>query len=150
MTKPLGGVRPIAVRETLYRFKSHVLCFQFHEAFTTHFSSHQFEVATKGGCETIIHGVRCTLDLHPDWVVFQLDVVNAFNSLLKGVIFQELCVTSKDITQLIPFVCAFYAFEFLLFYKHHNRESDIIVIPFAMRTHQGDPLFMLCSWQWTH
>jgi hypothetical protein len=34
--------------------------------------------------------------------------------------------------QLIPFVRAFYAFEFPLFYNHHNREGDVIVIPFAM------------------
>jgi len=67
----------------------------------------QFGVATKGGCETIIHAIRCTLDLHPDRVVFQLDMANAFNPLLRGVIFQELCVASGDITRLIPFVSAF-------------------------------------------
>jgi hypothetical protein len=27
-----------------------------------------------------------------------------------------------------------------MFYNHHNHESDVIVIPFAMGTHQGDPL----------
>jgi hypothetical protein len=48
MTKLLGGIRPIAVGETLYRFTSQALCFQFHEAFATHFSPHQFGVTTKG------------------------------------------------------------------------------------------------------
>ncbi len=42
--------------------------------------------------------------------------------------------------QLIPFVCAFYAFEFPLFYNHCNYEGDVIIILFAMGTHQGDPL----------
>jgi hypothetical protein len=45
--------------------------------------------------------------------------------------------------QFIPFVhafYAFYAFESPLFYSHHNCEGDVIVIPFAMGTHQGDPL----------
>ncbi len=42
--------------------------------------------------------------------------------------------------QLIPFVCAFYAFEFPMFYSHHNCEGDVTVIPSAMGTHQGDPL----------
>jgi hypothetical protein len=37
--------------------------------------------------------------------------------------------------QLIPFVCAFYVFEYPLFYNHYNREGDVIVIPFAMGTH---------------
>jgi hypothetical protein len=40
----------------------------------------------------------------------------------------------------MPFVHAFYAFEFPLFYNHHNRESDVTIIPSAMVTHQGDPL----------
>jgi hypothetical protein len=42
--------------------------------------------------------------------------------------------------QLIPFVHAFYAFEFPLFYSHCNRENGVIIIPFIVRTRQGDPL----------
>jgi hypothetical protein len=69
MTKPLGGIHPIVVGETLYRFTSDILCTQFCEIFATHFSPHQFRVATKGGYETIIHDIRCTLDLHLNWVI---------------------------------------------------------------------------------
>ncbi len=36
MTKPLGGVHPIIVGETVYQFTSCTLCFQFHNAFVTH------------------------------------------------------------------------------------------------------------------
>jgi hypothetical protein len=141
MTKPLGGVHHITMGETLYRFTSHFLCLQFRDAFVTHFYANQFEVAIKGGCEIIIHGIICTLDLHPNWVVLQLNVVNAFNLVLRGVIFQELRVLGGDIIQIIPFVHAFYAFEFPLFYNHHNREVDVVVvIPYAMGLHQGDPL----------
>jgi hypothetical protein len=42
--------------------------------------------------------------------------------------------------QFIPFVRAFYAFESPLFYNHHNREGDVIIIPSTMETRQGDPL----------
>jgi hypothetical protein len=66
MTKPSSGVRPIAVEETLYQFISYILCLQFHETFATHFSTHKFGVAIKGGYEAIIHDIRCTLDLHFD------------------------------------------------------------------------------------
>jgi hypothetical protein len=83
--------------ETLYRFISCVLCLQFCEAFATHFSPHQFGVVTKGGCEAIIHGIKCTLDLHPNWFVLQMDMANTFNSVSKGVIFQELRTTGGDI-----------------------------------------------------
>jgi hypothetical protein len=35
--------------------------------------------------------------LTPHWIVFQLDVANAFNSMLRHVIFQKLCVANGDI-----------------------------------------------------
>jgi hypothetical protein len=58
----------------------------------------------------------------------------------KRVIFEELHATGGDIIQFIPFVRAFYAFKSPLFYSHCNREGDVTIIPFAMGTHQGDPL----------
>jgi hypothetical protein len=140
MTKPSNGIHPIAVGETLYRFTSYVWCLQFHETFATHFSPHQFGVATKGGYETVIHDIRCTLDLHFNSVVFQLDVTNAFNLLSRKVIFQKFRATSGDIIQFIPFVSAFYAFGSFLFYNHCNCENDVIIIPSTMGIHQGDPL----------
>jgi len=136
----VGGVHPIIVGETLYQFINYTLCFQFYDAFATLISPHQFRVAIKGGCETVIHDIRCTLDLHPDWVVLQLDVANAFNSVSKGVIFQKLCVVNGDIIQFIFFVHAFNAFESFMFYSHCNCESNVIVIPFTMGIYQGDPL----------
>jgi hypothetical protein len=38
MNKPLSGIHPIIMGKTLYRFTSCFLCFQFCEAFVTHFS----------------------------------------------------------------------------------------------------------------
>jgi hypothetical protein len=67
-------------------------------------------------------------------------MANAFNLVSKGVIFQELCAIGGNIIQLIPFVHAFYAFEFPLFYSHHNHEGNVTIIPSAMGTCEGDPL----------
>jgi hypothetical protein len=67
-------------------------------------------------------------------------MVNTFNLVSRGVIFQEFHAIGGDIIQLIPFVYAFYAFESPLFNSHRNREVDVIIIPFAMGTHQGDLL----------
>ncbi len=122
------------------RFTGNTLCLQFRDNFVTHFSSRQFAVATKGGCEAIIHGIRCTLDLYLNWVVFQSNMANTFNMVSKEVIFQKLCLVAGDIMQLIPFLRAFYAFEFPLFCDHFNHEGYVIVIPFTMGTHLGDPL----------
>jgi hypothetical protein len=61
-------------------------------------------------------------------------VGNAFNSVFRKVIFEKIHVTSENIMQIIPFVHAFYAFEYPLFYNHYNCEGDVIIIPFAMGT----------------
>ncbi len=67
-------------------------------------------------------------------------MVNFFNSVSTGVIFQKLRAIGEDIIQLIPLVHGFYAFESPLFYNHRNREVDVIIIPFAMGTRQHDRL----------
>jgi hypothetical protein len=58
----------------------------------------------------------------------------------KEVIFQKIYVVGGDIMQFIPFVHAFYAFEFPLFYNHYNHEGYVIIIPFTLGTCLGDPL----------
>jgi hypothetical protein len=67
-------------------------------------------------------------------------MANVLNSMLRGVIFHELRAASGSIVQFIPFVHAFYAFEFPLIFNHHNHEGDVPIIPFAMGICQGDPL----------
>ncbi len=67
-------------------------------------------------------------------------MANGFNSVSKKVIFQEFYVACGDIIQFIPFAHALYVFEFPLFYSHYIHESDVIIIPSTMGTHQGDIL----------
>jgi len=50
-----------------------------------------------------------------------------FQFMSTRAIFQELCATSGDIIQLIPFVHAFYAFVFPLFCNHYNCEDNVII-----------------------
>lgn len=58
----------------------------------------------------------------------------------KRIIFQELCIASEDVVQLIPCVYTFYVFESPLFYNNHNHERYIIMIPsLIMVTHQVTP-----------
>jgi hypothetical protein len=60
------GVCPIVIGEVLYQLTIHALCLQFWDTFVTHFSSHQFGIAIKGGNEVVVHGIQCVLDLHQD------------------------------------------------------------------------------------
>jgi hypothetical protein len=66
--------------------------------------------------------------------------MNAFKLVSRRVIFQKLHAIGREIIQFIPFVHAFYAFESPLFYHHYSCESDVIIIPSAMGTYQGDLL----------
>jgi hypothetical protein len=45
----------------------------------------------------MVHDIRVMLDLHPYWVVLQLDVYNTFNSMSKSAIFQELWSSSNSL-----------------------------------------------------
>jgi len=65
-------------------------------------------------------------------------MANVFNSMSKRVIFHKLHATNGNIIRLIPFVCAFYAFESHMFYNHHNHEGSVTVIPSTMGICQGD------------
>jgi hypothetical protein len=71
------------------------------QQFCNTFLPHQFGAAIKGNYEIVIHNIKCTLDLHPNWIAFQLDVANAFNSLSRRVIFQELHAVDENIIQVI-------------------------------------------------
>jgi hypothetical protein len=58
----------------------------------------------------------------------------------RRVIFKKLHTTSDDIVQLFFLVCAFYAFEYLMFYNHHNHDDNVTIIPSTMGTRQNDSL----------
>jgi hypothetical protein len=80
------------------------------------------------------------LDLNPNWVVLQLDIVFMLSiRCQKGSYFKNF-VQQMRTSSTYPFVYAFYAFESPLFYNHYNHDGNVIVIPFAMRTYLGDPL----------
>jgi hypothetical protein len=38
----------------------------------------------------LVHGIRANLDAHPNWVVLEVDIVNAFNAISRKAIFQKL------------------------------------------------------------
>jgi len=37
-------------------------------------------MAIKGECEVIVHGIWAALDVHPNWMVLQVDVANVMCS----------------------------------------------------------------------
>jgi hypothetical protein len=70
--------RYVAKLESFVSISCPPLVLQFKDTFIEYFSPHQFGVTTLGGCKTMVHGVKATLNLYPKWVVLQMDVRNAF------------------------------------------------------------------------
>jgi len=66
----------------------------------------------KGRCEVVVHIIRVALNVHPDWVVLQVDVVNIFNSILHKAIFQKLRAARGQLSLFFLFVHFFYALVF--------------------------------------
>jgi len=114
--------------------------FSIPQHFYNTFSPHQFRVATKGSYEIIIHGIMCTLYLHPQLGWFPIRCGKRLQFGVKRGHISKKYVVGGNIIQFIPFVCPFYAFEYPLFCSHHNHESDVIIIPSTMVIHQGDIL----------
>jgi hypothetical protein len=56
---------------------------------TEFFEPLQFGLS-KGGLESITYITKQALLEHPNWVLLRLDLVNAFNSILRKTIFEEV------------------------------------------------------------
>jgi hypothetical protein len=52
-------------------------------------------VVVKGECEDVVHGIQTIINIHLDWVVFHVDIMNAFHSISRTTIFQELLVAGS-------------------------------------------------------
>jgi hypothetical protein len=105
----------------------------------------------------MVYGIQIVLNIHPDWVVLQMDVENAFNTISKKVIFEKLCVVGGQLFQLFLFVQSFYAQWVPLFFNHHSHMGDLLVIHYLEGTCQGVlfvgpflcwPIFMHCNILW--
>jgi len=69
-----------------------------------HLLLHQFGVAVRGICEVVVHSIQAILNVHLDWVVLQVDMVNAFNSISHNDIFQKLRVARGQLFLFFLFV----------------------------------------------
>ncbi|KAG6555109.1 hypothetical protein Mapa_003144 [Marchantia paleacea] len=87
------------------RFTSSI---QHFSHFQEHLCSHQFGVTTTRGYEAVSLGTRALLDIHPDWIILQVDVENAFNNVSRASIFRELREAGGPLSIVISFVWSFY------------------------------------------
>ena len=88
-------VRPIAVGEALRCLVGKCLCRVTKAKVADFFEPHQFGVACPSGAEKVVHGLRNCMDEHwntEDFVVFKVDMRNAFNLVSRQAILDKCSV----------------------------------------------------------
>ena len=81
--------------ETLRRLTGKCLCTLLKGKFSSFFQPFQFGVACNAGVEKVIHSLRHCIEAywqHGDFVVFKVDMSNAFNLVSRQVVLEE-CAT---------------------------------------------------------
>ncbi len=130
-----GGVRPIAVGETLRRLVGKLWMKRIASKAQTYLGDSQIGVAVKGGTEAVVHAVqRAATDLsngRNDLAVLQLDLANAFNLVSHRAF---LRVVRTEFPELYPWIQYTYGKNKpLLWYGNIRWRS-------ATGVQQGDPL----------
>ena len=88
--KPGGGVRPIAVGETLRRLVSKCAVASVKDEARGFFAPTQVGVAVPGGVEAAVLAVSTALTENPDLVALKVDFRNAFNEVDRGTFLAEV------------------------------------------------------------
>ena len=134
LPKSNGDVHPIAVGDALRRLTAPAICVQKKEAFANYFTPIHHGVLVQNGTELVAHHIGLMLEVNQDWIVLKSDVRNAFNSISKCDMLNEVC---KAFPNLFSHIQQMYGHSSSLVYL---QGSSSIVIPSQEGVHQGDPL----------
>ena len=132
--KPNGDIRPIAVGEALRRITARIICLQKKESFAEFFSPIQFGVSTKCGSELIAHHISLSLQNNPEWIVLKTDVRNAFNSVSRCHLLEQVFQSFPDLSSHAQQMYG--GFSSLVYMQG----STPVIISSEEGVHQGDPL----------
>ena len=131
LIKPGGGVRPIAVGSVWRRLAAKVMVQHVSDTAAAWLAPRQLGFGVKGGAEAAAHATRRYLqELSPNSVIAKLDFKNAFNSIRRDVVIDEVQSFFPD---MLRFVVACYGEPSHLFFGDH-------IILSAEGVQQGDPL----------
>ena len=134
LAKKGGGVRPIAVGETLRRIVAKCVCAALQQAAATRLSPTQVGVGERGGCEAAIHAAAAAVAKHAgddDYVMLKVDFSNAFNKVSR----HFLEVIYDD-----PLLSGAYAWVWACYGKPSHMWWHDKVIDCRTGVQQGDPL----------
>jgi hypothetical protein len=85
LAKPLNGIKCLQWARSSIGWSIKLYVFNFE--MPSFLICHLINLAIKDKCEGVVDGIRTTLDVCPCWVVLQVDVMDAFNSISQKAIF---------------------------------------------------------------
>ncbi|XP_047989335.1 uncharacterized protein LOC125228717 [Leguminivora glycinivorella] len=132
LAKKDGGIRPIAVGCTIRRLAAKLCCRAVRDRMATYFRPVQIGFGTARGCEAAIHATRAyaLANEGSDAVILKVDIKNAFNSVERDVILNEV---ANQVPSLFPFLHQCYSTPSNLLFNGTTISSQV-------GAQQGDPL----------
>ena len=130
-----NGVRPIAVGETIRRITSSILMNRVRDTAHSYLGPHQVGVATRAGCEAILHATHDLVDTHGDddsFALLQIDLRNAFNEVSRQAFLHEV---AGSFPQLLPWCTLCYGAG-----QHAHLWTRTFQLQSVHGVQQGDPL----------
>lgn len=131
LTKKDGGIRPIAIGNTLRRLAFKIACKTIRQRTSTYFFPKQLGFGIIKGCESIVHAVRTFIHSNKGLkkVILKIDMKNAFNCVERDTM---LSAVKDQIPELFAMFWQAYRNISILFYG-----DDIILSQRGAQ--QGDP-----------
>jgi hypothetical protein len=90
LNKKDGGIRPIAVGNTIRRILSKFACHIVKSKISTQLHPHQTGFSTKNGSEAAIHATRNYIENQPNKAFLKIDFKNAFNCVRRDIFLREV------------------------------------------------------------
>ena len=129
--KPNGGIRPIAIGTILRKLISATLSKLISPQLPDFFCPFQYGVGVSGGAENVVQGLRIARALSGNQVVAEIDFTNAFNTVERSVIAEQV---TRFFPQLTTWFELCYGNPSRLLVRHQNPLSS------ERGVQQGDPL----------
>ena len=103
LSKPGGGVRPIAVGFSLRRLAGIIIMKKLYGRCKDFFYPHQLGVGTPKGKESAVHAIRAYIksEKTSDKVLLKIDFKNAFNQVSRDMILNEVKIL---VPEIYPFI----------------------------------------------
>ncbi|KAG1702407.1 Retrotransposable element SLACS protein [Nymphon striatum] len=132
LSKKDGGLRPIAIGNTLRRLVGKACMAKLSATCSRTFRPHQLGVGTRLGAEAAVHSCRRFLCHIPssEKVLLKIDFKNAFNSVRRDLILKE---AKNHAPEVYPLVYQCYSHKSHLFFDNYTLSS-------MEGVQQGDPL----------